>query len=149
MTTVRFTPHTYNGYWWVRDNVTGDVVTNATGTRLAYHVNTWGFDEAARKAKEKAARLNAALTTPTDPLTLTAASDQFFDQNVRPELVKLETEAVLREIAEAVGDGSRADLLTALAKERDAARTAIRTAAAREMEELERMMQDRDGKGAE
>lgn len=83
------------------------------------------------------------------------ASDQFFDRNVRSEMVKLEAGAVLKEMAEAIGDGSSADLLAALAKERDAARAAVRTnlaaleQAARETEQLERMLQDRDDEGAE
>lgn len=88
-------------------------------------------------------------------INLDGASNQFFDQNVRPELIKLETEAMLREMAEAVGNGSRADLLAALAKERDAARAAVRTdlaaleQTARETEQLERMLQDRDDESAE
>jgi hypothetical protein len=71
-------------------------------------------------------------------------SDQFFDAAIRPELVKLEAEAILQDMAEAIGDGTEAELLAALAKEQAAVRVDLATLEreAREIENLERMLGD-------
>jgi hypothetical protein len=55
---ARFTAHTYAGYWWIRDNQTGDAVTASNGRRLFYHVSALGMEGAMNRAKRKAAKLN-------------------------------------------------------------------------------------------
>jgi hypothetical protein len=56
----RYTPHTYSGFWWVRDNETGRDVQDKAGRRFRVHINTWGMEAAAQKSKQKAEILNNA-----------------------------------------------------------------------------------------
>lgn len=61
MTNPRFTVHSYDSYWWICDNRTGQAVTNANGARLFYHprTNTWEeMDKAQKRAQRKTDKLN-------------------------------------------------------------------------------------------
>jgi len=79
---------------------------------------------------------------------LAAASDQFFDEGLRSELVKLEAREVLRDLGDALGlepaeVGSRSALLEALARERAqvARELEVVERVEREVEELQRLWQ--------
>jgi len=85
---------------------------------------------------------------PTAMAQLAAASDQFFDEALRPELVKLEAREVLRDLGDALGLepvelGSRSALLEALARERAqvARELEVVERGEREVEELQRLWQ--------
>lgn len=89
---------------------------------------------------------------PYDLAALSAASDQFFDHAVRPELVKLEAAEVLKEMDEALrplgslgllDEQRRRELLTALAGEKEAMRRDWDEREAREVVELERLLRGR------
>ena len=70
MTNLRFTVHSYSGYWWIRDNQTGEAAMCCGGARdgsgsrrLIYHprANTWEeMSKAYDRAQRKADKLNLA-----------------------------------------------------------------------------------------
>ena len=63
MNNLRFTVHSYSGYWWIHDNQTGEAARNRGGARLIYHPrqNTWEeIRKAYDRAQRKADKLNLA-----------------------------------------------------------------------------------------
>lgn len=58
----RYTVHSYSGYWWIRDNATGEAARSHGGaSRLIYHPrkNTWEeIGKAQERAQRKADKLN-------------------------------------------------------------------------------------------
>jgi hypothetical protein len=63
----RFTAHTYGGFWWVRDNTTGQVVVNKARARRLFHMREDEFTNRAAegRAKRLADKLNAEGTAAT------------------------------------------------------------------------------------
>ena len=63
--TPRFTAHSYQSYWWIRDNDTGQPVKDRSNSRrLLYHprTNTWAeISKAKDRAQRKTDKLNAAV----------------------------------------------------------------------------------------
>jgi hypothetical protein len=63
--TPRFTIHSYQSYWWIRDNNTEQPVKDRSGSRrLLYRprTNIWTeISKAKDRAKRKADKLNAAV----------------------------------------------------------------------------------------
>lgn len=60
----RYTTHSYAGYWWIKDNLTGLSVKDAAGRLVTFHVQaTWQAESTSRggyeRARRKAAHLNA------------------------------------------------------------------------------------------
>ena len=58
---MRYTVHSYAGFWWILDNQTDMDACDRAGRRLRYHLKSWD-DGSMERAQRKAAKLNAAAT---------------------------------------------------------------------------------------